>query len=124
MMAMARALIGHANTRQQLLARNVANADTPAYRAKDLAGFADLVDRSGAVASAPMRATRAGHQTGLGWGMAARQVDAGGEASPNGNNVSLESEMFRQAEIAREHKLALTVYESWLRLTRGALGRK
>lgn len=124
MMAMARALIGHAAARQQLLARNVANADTPGYRAQDLADFAFMVESSGSMASAPMRVTRAAHNAGLGWGMTARQVEAGGEASPNGNTVSLEGEMFRQAEIGREHKLALTVYESGLRLTRGALGRR
>ena len=42
MMAMARAMTGHAVVRQQLLARNVANADTPGYRAQDLAGFAEM----------------------------------------------------------------------------------
>lgn len=124
MMAMARALTAHAASRQQLLARNVANADTPGYRAQDLGGFADLVESRGAQPSAPMLATRAGHNTGLGWAMAERQVDAGGEASPNGNTVSLEDEMFRQADIRREHELALTVYDAGLRLTRGALGRK
>lgn len=124
MMAMARAMTGHAVARQQVLARNVANADTPGYRAQDLAGFAEMVGPSGGAASAPMRATRAGHNLGMGWGMVARQVDAGGEASPNGNTVSLEGEMFRQADIGREHRLALTVYEAGLRLTRGALGRK
>ena len=124
MMAMARALTAHAVSRQQLLARNVANADTPGYRAQDLGGFAELVESGGTAPGVPMLATRAGHQTGLGWGLSERRVDAGGEASPNGNTVSLEEEMFRQADIRREHQLALTIYDAGLRLTRGALGRR
>lgn len=124
MMAMARALTAHTVSRQQMLARNVANADTPGYRAQDLGGFAQMVESRGRTPAVPMLATRPGHRTGLGWDLSERQVDAGGEAAPNGNTVSLEDEMFRQADIRREHQLALTIYDSGLRLTRGALGRR
>lgn len=124
MMAAARALTAHAASRQQVLARNVANADTPGYRAQDLGGFAEMIESRGTAPALMMRATRPGHQAGAGWPSAGRQIDAGGEAAPNGNTVSLEEEMFRQADIRREHQLALTVYDAGLRLTRGALGRR
>lgn len=124
MMAAARALTAHAASRQQVLARNVANADTPGYRAQDLGGFSEMIESRGTAPALAMRATRPGHQAGAGWPLAGRLVDAGGEAAPNGNTVSLEEEMFRQADIRREHQLALTVYDAGLRLTRGALGRR
>lgn len=124
MMGMARALGAHAATRQQLLARNVANADTPGFRAQDLGGFARQVESGGVVPRQPMAATRAGHLTGTGWQAGARIMDVGREASPNGNTVTLEDEMIRQADIRREHDLALAIYQSGLRLTRGALGRR
>lgn len=124
MMSMARALSTHANARQQLLARNVANADTPGFRAQDLGSFDRLVESGTLGPGLTMAATRPGHLTGEGWRAAGRVVNAGSEASPNGNTVSLEEEMFRQAEIRREHQMALSVYESGLRVTRGALGRR
>lgn len=124
MLSMARVLTGHAATRQQLLARNVANADTPGFRARDLGSFARLVESGGLGPGLDLAATRPGHLVGQGWSASARVVDAGGQAAPNGNTVSLEDEMFRQAEIGREHRLALTVYDAGLRLTRGALGRR
>ena len=71
---MARDLGAHATARQQTVARNVANADTPGYRAADLRDFADIwrdQPRDG------LRATRAGHVAATGWGAAAgRPVDA------------------------------------------------
>lgn len=124
MMSMARALSTHASARQQLLARNVANADTPGFRAQDLGGFDRLVESGMLGSGMTMAATRPGHLAGQGRQPAGRVVDAGSEASPNGNTVSLEDEMFRQAEIRREHQMALSIYESGLRLTRGALGRR
>ena len=124
MLSMARALTTHASARQQLLARNVANADTPGFRAQDLGGFDRLVESGGMAPGLAMAATRPAHLTGQGWQSSARIIAAGGEASPNGNDVSLEDEMFRQADIRREHQLALNVYESGLRLTRNALGRR
>ncbi|MFD1807778.1 hypothetical protein ACFSHQ_05285 [Gemmobacter lanyuensis] len=37
---MAQALAGHAGARQGEIARNIANADTPGYRARDMPDFA------------------------------------------------------------------------------------
>lgn len=124
MMTMARDLMTHAQERQKLLARNVANADTPGFRSRDLDQFARLVDSGPLGRESAMHATRQGHFTGAGWPGIGRQIDVGGEASPNGNNVSIEEEMFREADIQREHRLALGVYEGGLRLMRGALGRR
>ena len=55
---LAGALANHAADRQAVVAENVANADTPGYRARDLRPFAELMERG----DMPMAVTRAGHQ--------------------------------------------------------------
>ena len=39
-LSLASALAAHASARQQVIAENVAHADTPGYRARDIADFA------------------------------------------------------------------------------------
>lgn len=118
MMRMAKAMTRHASARQLAVARNVANADTPGYRARDAAPF-DPAGESGL----SLRATRPGH-VAQGAAPRVRLVDAGGEAAPNGNTVSLEDELVRGASVKRQHDLALSVYQSGLRLMRTATGRR
>jgi flagellar basal-body rod protein FlgB len=107
---LAQAQARHAAARQAVVAQNIANADTPGYRAHDLTPFADMVRGLDA---------RAGGFPDL----AIRTVDAGGPASPNGNTVSLETEMLRGIEAQRSHSRALRVYESALTVLRSSLGR-
>lgn len=118
---MARALTGHATARQAIMARNVANADTPGYRAGDLRDFTESYARAGNVT---LRRTDPRHLAGAGPDLTDRIIDAGGEPSPNGNTVSLEGEMLRQAQIRKQHDLAVTVYKSSLTLLRTSLGRR
>lgn len=119
MMQIARQAMAHAADRQIAIARNVANADTPGYRAQDTAPFDPGTDRP-----MPLRQTDSRHFGGRAGTPLGRLVDAGGEASPNGNTVSLEDEMVRAADARREHDLALTVYQSGLRLMRTAIARR
>lgn len=119
---MAGALTAHAADRQKLIARNVANADTPGFRSRDLAGFAETYKSQPA---AEMRASRPGHVTGISWGSgAARALDTDGEPAPNGNTVSIEDEMFRSAEAKREFDISLAVTKSSLSLLRASIGRR
>jgi len=43
---LAHALAAHSATRQSVIAANVAHADTPGYRARDVEGFADMLRRT------------------------------------------------------------------------------
>ena len=111
---LAQARARHAAARQAVVATNIANADTPGYRAQDIAGFEDVF----------ARAARPGTRTGeIAAAMDFRPQDAGGPASPNGNTVSLETEMLRSVEAQRAHSRALTVYQSALTVLRTSLGR-
>lgn len=117
---MAQAMALHASARQSAVAANVANSDTPGYRSRDAAPFSE----SYRAAADGMRATRAGHLGAAGGLRATPLLDAGGEAAPNGNTVSLETEMVRAAEIRGQHDRALAIYTSSLTILRTALGRR
>lgn len=113
-MSMAR----HAGTQQALSAQNIANADTPGYRAREMPKFQDTL-RSEMMGQ---RATRPGHLNG--------QSDQGTDASfrgtvldPNENTVSLEEEMVKSVDAKRQHDKALAIYRSSLTVLRKSLGR-
>lgn len=112
------AMAAHAGARQAVTAANIANADTPGYRAQVLGGFADSYGEGLA-----LRTSRPGHLASDTGSTAARPVDAGGEAAPNGNTVSLETEMLASVDAAREHARALAIYRHGLTVLRTALGR-
>ncbi len=119
---MAQALASHAGARMAVIARNVAHADTPGYKAQDLPGFAEVF-RSGGT---DMRATRPGHLAGhLGdsSNMAMRSQAAPGREAPNGNTVSLEGEMVKSVETRQSHEMALAVYRATSDVVRASLGR-
>ena len=120
---MSQGLAMHAAQRQSTIAQNVANADTPGYRARDMVSFAQTYEPQGA---GTMRATRAGHlnaSSGPHEVVAAREVLRPGAASPNGNTVSLETEMMAAAQAKGDHDLALSVYQTSLRIMRSSLGK-
>lgn len=100
----------HAAFRHALIAENVANADTPGYRSRDLEPFVAALTRM--TASPNSTALREVKLTPI------------GASSPNGNTVSLEDEMIRASQAARDHEIASTVYEKSLAFLRAALGRK
>ncbi len=122
MMQTAQAMARHASDRQSLIARNVANADTPGYRARDLPSFADSINSSAPAVG--LRATRAGHigtpDTAV---ELAGAIDNGAEPSPNGNTVSVETEMVKAAELRQQHDMAMAIYAKARDILRTSLGR-
>ncbi len=110
----------HAGTRQALTAQNIANADTPGYRAKHVPKFSEVATHDRALS---MRASREGHLNSSGLRVSSAKSETMTEASPNGNAVSLEEEMMNAVSIAREHNRALTVYRHTMTVLRTTLGR-
>lgn len=121
LMKMAQSLARHAGARQSQIAKNIANADTPGYRARDLAAFSEAY-RQGDPAT-DVRMTRARHMTGGAGQSGYASFDVGGQASPNGNTVSLEREMVRGTDAKSSHDLALTVYKASLDILRTSIGK-
>ena len=122
-LALASSLAAHAAERQSAIARNVANGDTPGYRAQDLPDFAATYRAQDAGA---LRQTRAGHVGAPDASQTFSATDRAqqGTLSPNGNSVSLEAEMVKAAEVRREHDMALAIYGKSLAILRASLGRR
>lgn len=117
----AAAMARHAGSRQAVVARNIANADTPGYQAQQIAPFKDTYETTG---GGVQKVTRAGHMTAASAApMTAVATPSGGEASPNGNTVSIEEEMLNSVSISREHSRALTIYRHTMNVLRTSLGR-
>lgn len=114
------AMARHAAARQAVTTRNIANADTPGFRAQSIASFSETY-RAGP--GDAMRATRPGHLHVGGMAATARPKFSDAEPSPNGNSVSLELEMVAAVENQREHDRALAIYKHGLTVLRTALGR-
>lgn len=117
--ALAEARMRWLDRRQTVLAGNVANADTPAYRPRDLHPFVAMIRRGGAAAA--VTRTHAGHLAPAepSGGVARR----GAESSPNGNAVSLDEQALKIAETDGAHALATAVHRRWNGMLRTALGR-
>lgn len=118
---MAAAAAAHAAARMASIGRNVANADTPGYRAADLASFEDTYRTGGDLRLA---ATRPRHFPAASAQPQAAARTSAGHMSPNGNNVSLEGEMMRAAQVRKDHDMALSIYKSSLNILRASLGRR
>ncbi len=110
--------------RQDVLAENVANADTPDFQARDLkpADMSAYVDS--ATRLKPVR-TSAAHMTlGMAHDRKPRIVASSSfETTPSGNSVALEEEMMKVAQTQMDYQLASGLYGRGVSLLKTALGR-
>ncbi len=118
----AHAMASHAGQRQALVAENIAHADTPGYRARDLPSFASAYGEKGP--GIGMIATRESHLFGTNAGFEARAVDLDRPATSNGNTVSIEDQMLQAVQVKRQHDRALAIYKSSLTILRSSLARQ
>jgi flagellar basal-body rod protein FlgB len=114
-------------SRQKMLAENVANADSPGYRPRDLKPFDIMMAaQSGNItgSTSPAR-TNAGHLGGGGSsGSIGSRRSTVFEATPSGNAVNLEDEMMRMAQNNSDYQMATTLYSKSLSYLRIALGKR
>jgi len=112
--------------RQEIIAQNIANADTPNYRAKDLKPFKfeDLVRRQDA--GLRMEVTQKSHLGGS-RRRASEFVETEDrkpfETTPTGNAVVLEEQMAKMNESGVSHRLTTELYKKHLNMIKVALGR-
>jgi flagellar basal-body rod protein FlgB len=116
----AQAVASRANSRQSVIAENIANADTPGYKARDIQPFSKDYANIGPA----LKTTRDGHLQGANAQTAKPQTFVEkGEESPNGNSVSLELEMAKASELKLQYDLALGVYRKSIDILRASVGR-
>ncbi|RLJ97987.1 FlgB family protein [Ruegeria conchae] len=115
------AMATHAGQRQAVISRNMANADTPGYKPRDIEAFQTTFENTGQEVA--MTATRAGHLHRDTHQQAWAVYTATETGDPNGNGVSLEEEMLKAVEVKRQHDRALAIYKSSIGVLRTSLGR-
>lgn len=122
-------------TRQKLLAQNIANADTPGYRPKDIKQLGIDPASRGSDAARRMAPIQGGQATGIaltnprhiapgGAGAATEDRGASYETRPSGNAVDLENEMLKVSQNQIDFQTAANIYQRGLSTLKIALGRK
>ena len=114
--------------RQEVLAQNIANADTPKFRANDMKPyeFKEIVRRE----AMQVNMTTSGPNHLVGRQKSIRDFSAEVtrspyETSPDGNSVVLEEQMTKMNETAISHRFTNQIYTKQLAMFRIALtGRK
>src|SRR6266704_4727186 len=107
-------LLSWTSKRQQALAGNVANMDTPGYRAPDYSFEQEL-------ATIDLAATAANHITPLKDTTHARIYAVNSTVKPNGNNVDLEREMTEITKNALQYITLVQYLNQKIRTLRAAI---
>jgi flagellar basal-body rod protein FlgB len=99
---------------QSTISGNIANANTPGYRARDVEPFADVLDKT----RLTMASTQSGHI-----GFDASRVEGtkvkkseSWDTVYSGNSVSLEQELAKSGEVSRQHALNTSILKSFHRM--------
>jgi flagellar basal-body rod protein FlgB len=100
--------------REATIARNVANADTPGFRPRDVKGFEETL----AAQSTRLARTDPAHFADTPGGVDPTRVGQtpGWETTLSGNAVSLEQEIARSAETVRQAGVASATMKAFHRL--------
>lgn len=111
--------------RQEVLAENVANADTPKYQTRDVAPVEFSKVLSTAQASVQPVVTNPMHvaHVPLAHAIDEHVVKTPYETSPDGNAVILEEQMRKVGETRHAYEVATTLFTKHMRLLRLSLGK-
>lgn len=111
--------------RQQVVAQNIANADTPDFKALDITPFSFKQTAATAMANEVVR-TNSMHLAahgGKGGGSKVQNERKPWEVSPSSNGVVIEEQMMKSAETATDYQLITNLYRKNVGMIRAALGR-
>lgn len=111
--------------RQRILAQNVANADTPNYRARDMqqVDFLDAVRRSATRVAPVMTNTAHMPPATPPTKFATDRVKRTYETSPDGNNVILEEQMMKVADTQMEYQTTSMLYKKYVDMMKMAASK-
>ena len=105
--------------RQSIIAGNIAHADTPGFKAKDIAPFSAEVK----AANLRVATTHAQHIQPSGSAAAgfSSETDTPWEVSHSGNSVTLEQELIKSGAVNRELSLNHAIVKSFHRMMLASL---
>ena len=113
--------------RQRVIAQNIANSETPGYKAREVAepSFAGLLGGSGMVATPRVELTAKMKSLG-----AVQRVGGGlifdkdiTETKPDGNNVTLEDQLLKMGQVQADFTAMTNLYRKQMSLLKTAVGR-
>jgi flagellar basal-body rod protein FlgB len=99
------------STRQTLISGNIANANTPGFRAKDTTAFESVLQNS----QLPMKATNPLHFIDSASDAYAveTEVNKGSATQLSGNSVDLSEELMKQGSIKRDYDLNTAIVKAF-----------
>lgn len=115
--------------RQRVIAQNIANSETPGFKAREVAapdfsamlgGSAAGVVRPQVALTARMASLGAIQPRGAGGTVLDKDVS---ETKPDGNNVTLEDQLLKMGNIQADFAAATGLYRKQMSLLKTALGR-
>ena len=117
--------MGWLGARQEVLAQNIANADTPHFVPHDMKAL-KFVDHLNQIAPIAQARTNAMHLGGTGQPDASiedQKTKKQYETAPVGNAVVLEEQMVKLADAQQSYQLMTNLYRKHVDLLKMALGR-
>lgn len=110
--------------RQKVLAQNVANVDTPGFKARDVVPFAFTPPGASGGARVEMAQSNPAHsggsETSRSRGVAALRKP---ETTLSGNTVKLDHELMKSADTAMDYQLVTSLYRKQIGMLRSVLAR-
>lgn len=122
---MAREKMSWLGQRQAVLAQNIANANTPSYRSKELAPI-DFDRELRSIQPVRMAATTGNHLDGTvvppEHKVQRDRLRDVYEVNPDGNSVVMEEQLIKVSDTQVQYQLATNIYHKNLKMFRMALG--
>lgn len=121
----------HLADRQRVISENIANSETPGYKARDVRApdFGAMLNiRSGRTAVARPTVAITSGMAALGargpsiGGNVIRDTDIS-ETKPDGNNVTLEDQLLRMGQVQADFTAMTSLYRKQMGLIKSAIGR-
>ena len=117
--------MGWLGARQEVLAQNIANADTPDFVPHDVKAlkFVDHLNQVAPIAQARTNAMHLGGTSPQGASVDDQKTKKQYETAPVGNAVVLEEQMVKLADAQSSYQLMTNLYRKHVDLFKMALGR-
>ena len=125
LLQMAKKTMDWAARRQEVLAENVANADTPKFRPNDLKALDFKNELAGTTPSVQPVVTNPMHVASAPYASPSdvQRERKPYESEPDGNAVVLEEQMQKVGETRSSYELATTLFTKNMKMLRTALGK-
>ncbi len=124
---MARQKMGWLGQRQSVLAQNIANANTPGYRSKELESL-EFDRELKKLAPVRMAATSGEHLNGTvtppDYRVEKVRLRDVYEVNPDGNSVVMEEQLMKLSDNQMQYQLATNIYQKNVKMLRMALGNQ